>query len=329
MELVSVIIPNYNAEKYISKCIESVLQQTYSNIEIIVVDDGSSDASREIVQKYCTENRDIKLYRQQNMNASIARNKGIDISSGKYLFFLDSDDVLYCDAIKNMVDRIEKDNSQLVIANFNKIDINDKKIEQCNAVKEAQVITNVMMLSGSTPNPSNKLFLSEIVKRENIYFGNVRIGQDLNFYLKYLCFCNKVSTMCESVYGWRVVTGSISNSYNFRIFDIVESFKDVKQFYIFKGKQEIYDKYIKIHEYRHCYLQMEKQKNFTNKKARRIVVDYFSLLLKNYDLSCCENYDDYYSDVKKCKWKLKLKLLYCSNIYGWCDMQIKKRKRTH
>ena len=91
---ISVIIPVYNTEKYINKCINSVLNQTLSNIEIIVVDDGSTDHSCEIIEQYKIKDNRIKIIRQKNLYAGVARNNGLKNAIGEYVYFLDSDDFI-------------------------------------------------------------------------------------------------------------------------------------------------------------------------------------------------------------------------------------------
>ena len=99
MKKVSVIVPAYNAEKYIEKCIDSLIFQTYLNIEIIVVDDGSTDKTYDILQNY----KNIEIIHSKQSGVSSARNKGLDIATGDYIMFLDSDDYLDADAIETLV----------------------------------------------------------------------------------------------------------------------------------------------------------------------------------------------------------------------------------
>lgn len=324
--MVSVIIPNYNAEKYIRQCIESVLSQNYGDLEIIIVDDGSTDNSWNIIKEMATGDERIKPFRQTNSNASIARNRGIENAKGKYLLFLDSDDILFDDAISTFVANIEEKESDLSIGNFEEIDSCGNTTKKCNVVKGREIIRNPMDAANDVPNPSNKLYKRSLIMNHGIRFGNVRIGQDLNFYLKYIAVCESVSFVQESIYGWRKLRGSISNSYNFRIFDITESFKDVKRFYEANQLTELYDAYIKAIEYRHCYLQMEKQKNFSNRKARKVVIGYFSLVLDALDISKCKNFDIVKNDYSKCRLKLALKTLYASPLYTMLDRKFARKK---
>lgn len=312
---VSVIMPNYNAEKYISRCINSVLNQKYENIELIIVDDGSNDESCRIIERYSKEHENIRTIYQQNLNAAIARNRGIEHATGEYLIFLDSDDILYPNAIKKMVSKIEEDNSDLVIGNFNLIDQYDNTINDCIFTDYDKVEENAITLNGLTPNPSNKLYRASIISKYGIVFGNVRIGQDLNFYLKYLLKCKRVSLVNDFIYGWRTLSESISNKVSFRIFDITESFKDTRNFYIKENKQDVYDSYIKMVEYRHYYLQMEKQVKFPDRKSRKLVVDYFKYHLNNIDVKSCLNFKENISDYRKCILKMRFAPLYKSLLY--------------
>ena len=101
--LVSVIIPVYNVEKYLRQCLDSVLAQTYTKYEVLLIDDGSTDSSADICREYCKKDSRFKLYQKQNGGASSARNLGLENASGDYLFFLDSDDWIDVDSINKMV----------------------------------------------------------------------------------------------------------------------------------------------------------------------------------------------------------------------------------
>ncbi|MBQ2320010.1 MAG: glycosyltransferase family 2 protein [Lachnospiraceae bacterium] len=116
--LVSVVVPVYNCEKYIGKCLASILEQEYQNIEIIVTDDGSSDKSAEIVKQKMNADSRIYLLQQQNMGVAIARNNAIDFAKGKYLLFVDADDFIGKSYIRELVDCAEKNQSQLVFCGY-------------------------------------------------------------------------------------------------------------------------------------------------------------------------------------------------------------------
>ena len=118
--LVSVIIPVYNAEKFIKTCIDSVLAQTYTNIEIILINDGSVDYSKSICEKFANNASNIILINQQNSGVSAARNAGLKFATGKYVTFLDADDELPPNAIKQCVEAAETADFDMVIGKATK-----------------------------------------------------------------------------------------------------------------------------------------------------------------------------------------------------------------
>lgn len=116
--LVSVIIPVYNIEAYIENCLRSIVSQTYTNIEILCVDDGSSDGSSEIIKGFCAKDDRIKYFYQTNSGVSAARNKGLDNSLGDYVFFVDGDDCLHPQAIELSVDCAEKSDADMICSHY-------------------------------------------------------------------------------------------------------------------------------------------------------------------------------------------------------------------
>ena len=117
----SVIIPMYNLEEYIEKSIKSVLSQSFDyDFEIIVVDDGSNDNSCAIVEKICESYSNIKLIRQKNKGVSSARNSGINAACGKYIVFVDGDDILFIDALKTLVDMLDSDSNIILVSGKHK-----------------------------------------------------------------------------------------------------------------------------------------------------------------------------------------------------------------
>ncbi len=115
---ISVIIPVYNVEKYLKECLDSVLNQSLNNIEIICVNDGSTDTSCDILQEYCIKHENIKVINQKNMGLSIARNEGLKIATGKYVYFVDSDDVLKEGALERIWDVCEQNELDVVYFSF-------------------------------------------------------------------------------------------------------------------------------------------------------------------------------------------------------------------
>lgn len=116
--LVSVIMPAYNSEKYIGKSIESVLAQDYQAFELLIIDDGSKDRTKNIAEQYAERDARIRVFSQPNQGVSVARNKGLDVATGKYVAFLDSDDWWDANNLSNMVKTAENTQSGILCAGF-------------------------------------------------------------------------------------------------------------------------------------------------------------------------------------------------------------------
>ena len=221
---VSIIIPLYNNEKYIEKCIKSVLNQEYKNIEIIVINDGSTDSSEQIVKNIKSEK--IKLLNQKNSGPSSARNNGIKNATGDWIIFLDSDDSLSKNTISTLIKNAK--NNDLVIAGWNgiypkhvkyygpskNIQLNKKEIEQlgdyllsCGAKKDCEKIE-----IGSIEGPVAKLYSAKIIKENKIMFPeNLSYAEDVCFNYNYLQYCKNIITLNEVVYLASRHSDSLSN----------------------------------------------------------------------------------------------------------------------
>ena len=124
---VSVIVPVYNVGKYLEECLNSIINQTYKDIEMVIVNDGSTDNSLDIIEKFKNKDNRIKLINQINKGVSVARNIGLLNSTGNYIFFVDPDDYIEIDCINKLVEKINIDRSEMVIFNYIKVFDNDLK----------------------------------------------------------------------------------------------------------------------------------------------------------------------------------------------------------
>jgi glycosyltransferase involved in cell wall biosynthesis len=269
-----------------------------------------------VILDLAKENPKIKYFFQNNLGGSIARNKGIELASGDYYLFLDSDDIIYRKSILKMVETIENDNSDIVIGNFYKIDENDNEIGECIISKNDFLENKIDSMVNTIPNPSNKLYRAEIINNYNVYWGNVKIGQDLNFYLKYILNCKRISVINDYIYGWRVLSTSISNSINFRLLDIIESFNDLKKYFKSMKKIEFYNNYISTVEFYHYYNQFNKIIKTKDIMYKKIVFSYFTYNISKIDLKTAKNKNIIEKEYKHFKIKKCLKLFYCSKLYN-------------
>lgn len=185
--VVSIIIPIYNAEQYLEKCIDSVINQTYKNIEIILIDDYSTDGSLSICEKYAERDCRIVIAQTKGKGVSAARNTGIKIAKGTFIQFLDSDDELVLDATEMLLKYIK--DSDLCVGNyyinkekaFSELEMKTYDIE--NYVKKF-ILDNVYEDLGNYP--WNKLYRTEIINKMNCFDENIDLGEDAVFNLQYL-----------------------------------------------------------------------------------------------------------------------------------------------
>lgn len=192
MPKVSVIIPVYNIEKYISKCIETVANQTYKNCEIILVDDGSTDNSGEICDKYTQKYSNIKCYHKKNGGASSARNLGIEKSNGEYVIFVDGDDYISSeDMLEKLVPYLKYDVVQYKMIYFyekkNKsVLLNDLEIYHDENIMEQ--LKNKTINGELSISPCDKAVRKSVLIDNNLFFDEKLISEDIDWSLKlYLC----------------------------------------------------------------------------------------------------------------------------------------------
>lgn len=319
MSKVSVVIPNYNASTYITECIDSI-EKNESELEIIVVDDGSTDDSQQLLADIAKNDRKLTVIEQPNMNASVARNRGLEQATGKYIIFVDSDDMLEPNAIDLMVNEAEKTGAQLVLGNHVIVNKDGKYTKNgADFSEKSYVETTPLNLVDRVPYPANKLFSLEVIHGNKMAWGNVRIGQDIDFFLKYLGVCKKVAVLKDVVSKWRILSTSMSHAPSFRILDIVNSFEDIHNYYIQIEKEGLYKDYIQCVAFEHLNRQMEKQKFFSKRSDRKLIVNYFSYFLNKMihdDLKQSKSFPNYKRRYLTCRLKLSLKWLYTTSLYS-------------
>lgn len=193
--LVSVIVPVYNTEKYLERCIDSLLRQTYKNIEILIIDDGSTDNSPEICDRYSLLDDRVKVVHKSNGGVSSARNAGLDIASGKYVAFVDSDDYVEETYIECLYSLIKDNSADLSICGYiyeteNGTIINRTKGNEMllNAYEALYMSFNNRGFQGFL---WNKLFIKELIGKLR-FDVNISISEDTLFVLQYLLNCNRI-----------------------------------------------------------------------------------------------------------------------------------------
>ncbi len=202
---VSIIIPVYNTARFLDECLESVVNQTYSNLEILLINDGSKDNSLELCQKWAEKDQRIKVFNNSNHGVSFTRNFGLDNCSGEYVAFIDSDDVVSVDYIKTMVDMLVQHGSDMSVISYTCF-YNDQQpnfVLKESSNKLTSDIENVFF-SISSGVICSKLYLKKLISDYNIRFDeSIAVTEDLLFNLNYVSHCNSLVFNSSKLYGYR------------------------------------------------------------------------------------------------------------------------------
>ncbi|WP_297431525.1 glycosyltransferase family 2 protein [Sulfurimonas sp.] len=244
---ISVIVPVYNVENYIEKCLESVINQTLKEVEIIIINDGSTDKSLDICKEYKKKDSRIIVIDQQNSGLGISRNNGIKKATGEFLCFLDSDDWLDLKTLKNCYSKAKKELADIVVFGFDRIDEDTQKVIQTrddlifdlDNIKKENFFNKVISAN------FKHMACSMISKRELFINNSLKfpsaLHEDLYVTPQLFYYANKVSFINKSYYKWLIRKGSITNTVTSKHIDgIITAIFYVKCFLL---KENIYDKY--------------------------------------------------------------------------------------
>lgn len=226
---ISAIIPIYNTSLYLSKCIDSILEQTYPDFEIICIDDGSTDTSLQICKQYADKNENIRVYQQSNQGVAAARNLGLKHATGEYVSFVDSDDWLEPDMYEKLVRSAEENKSDVVVTNIFMVDESGKKEARNNLDRVPEVFDNMKLVQYAFEREAhksitawvwNKLFRRDyIAKRQILFDKKLMIGEDVEFLVRLLMEECVVSYCNEPLYNHYARKNSLSKEFIPRKYD--------------------------------------------------------------------------------------------------------------
>ena len=231
MKKVSIIIPCYNCEKYIIKTLESAVSQDYTNIEIIVINDGSTDNCSSIV-KTVKDDR-IHLIEQENQGVSFSRNKGIAMAKGEYVVFLDADDLLHPSFLEKRVFSLSKSTAIACASSVVLVDKNGEKIEENKNYFAANKSSQILKFNdGIVTCPSSYLFKTEFIKKHKITFNkNLQSSADKYFLLEVLKH-GEIELINDSPMYYRVLNTSMSQKItNALLEDQIAFYNEIKLFF--------------------------------------------------------------------------------------------------
>ncbi len=281
MVKISTIIPVYNAEKYLSVCLNSILNQTLKDIEIICIDDASTDNSLNILKSYQKKDKRIKIYTQEKGYAGKARNTGISLAKGKYINFVDADDIVYSNNVYKNLWKILKKNKcnilkgkGLAFKNSDNTILNDTMLNFENISnnlknKNVDINTNIDNLVFLPDQPWTGIYDAKFLKTYNIKFSEtVKLGEDVCFFMDCLYFAEKIYIYDDYMIFWRKKNEtSLTNS-------MFENFEEY-----LNASKEIIDKYYK-------YPRSLKQIDIITKVLSNI---FFFIFMYNYEINIEKN----------------------------------------
>ena len=249
--LISVIVPIYNSEKYLEQCIESIINQKYSNLEIILVNDGSVDGSLKICEKYAKKDNRIKVIDKKNEGVSVARNVGMEVSSGQWISFIDSDDWIDPDMFKKILAKSKDDDFDVIMCNCyinkNNNEHNNQSLSSEDLIfnkEDIHILQRKFLWRGikeyrpyvwGLGAPWCKLYSSKLIKENNIRFvpGLTR-NEDGLFNLYILEYSKKICYLPDCYYHYRVLSESLSHRRQDNI--IIDTEKNLSDLIDFSNK---------------------------------------------------------------------------------------------
>lgn len=269
MTKVSIIVPVYNVEQYLEKCLNSLVNQTIKDFEIIIVNDGTKDSSQKIIDKYAKNYSFIKSYIKENGGLSSARNYGIKKATGEYLAFVDSDDYVTEDMYEKMYQKAKEKDFDMVVCDLNYI-YPDKKIKATSNIKEDTTNIKETMLN-IYPAAWNKIIKRSIVK--DIFFKEGIWFEDVEYIYRVLPKITSIGVVQEPFYQYLQREGSITKKVDKRIYNYIDNLNGLVSYY---KENKLYEKYHQELEYvyvRYLYATFIKQATYFDKEEYKQAVN--------------------------------------------------------
>ncbi|MGN1419507.1 MAG: glycosyltransferase family 2 protein [Acutalibacteraceae bacterium] len=217
MPEISIIVPVYKVEQYLNSCIDSILAQSFTDFELILVDDGSPDNCGKICDEYAEKDSRVKVIHKENAGVSAARNSGIDLSSGKYIMFCDSDDYVDSNWCRSLYDAIENNDVELSVCGFRRFSCENKSITspefKTEHILNEDDLSNFWWMGSCW----NKIYKASIIKTNKLYFDvSISYAEDLIFNLDYILNCTNFEAffITGKYYNYRVfISNSLTHKY--------------------------------------------------------------------------------------------------------------------
>ena len=303
-DLITVIVPVYNVEKYLRKCIDSILNQTYTNLEIILVDDGSPDNCGQICDEYAQNDGRIKVIHKTNGGLSDTRNNGIDNSLGKYITFVDSDDYIETQYVQKLYDAIQVNNTKISQCNITIINDNGEILERKGyeniLIKAGKEMLEELYGEHWIENVVawNKMYARELFKELRYPIGKIHEDEFTTY--KVLYNVDNIAIVNDYLYNYRKNENSITErKFNLKRLDILDAFECRMKFFIEKNESKLYEITLVtyLQKIKECYIKTKKFIKDSEGAQKELVKKYRENYVKILKFKNISN-------VKKVKWFL-------------------------
>ena len=234
--LISVIVPVYNVKEYLHRCLDSLNKQDYEELEVLLVDDGSTDESGKIADEYCADHPKFRCVHKENGGLSDARNYGMKFARGEAFCFVDSDDWVSASYVSKMAESMQKHDSDVVVCDMEYVDDENRRTFSSGGDFEVVSVAETPQIITINNSACNKLIKKHCF--EHIEFPKGIWYEDLGSIPMILSEANKVSKVSEALYFYYQRSGSISHTENKKIFDIYTSLENVRHYLEDTGKAQ-------------------------------------------------------------------------------------------
>lgn len=312
---VSIIVPIYNSEKYLKKCLTSLINQTLKEIEIILIDDGSTDKSLDIISKFAYKYDNIIYISKKNAGIGASRNYGVKKAKGKYVAFIDSDDYISKNFAEEMYNYCEENDLDMAVCDYYMIyeNKNKKQIYKIDNFKITNIKDNKDILYKINYSPWNKLYKKDMITKNNIIFPTDLKYEDTPFVMNALMKSNRIGKLNKALNYYVIHNNSQTTIMDKRVFDIFNILKLVNS-YCDKNEYYEYLEYLNIQKIVIYTIQQRYQKD---RKLRNKFIDEAFIYL-NKEFSNWKK-SKYFKDRNKLKAMIEksriLTKIYC-NIYA-------------
>lgn len=309
MAEVSIIVPVYNVESYLSMCLDSIINQTFEDIEIICINDGSTDRSALILEQYRKFDSRIKIINKENGGLSSARNAGMNVSTGKYILFVDSDDWISTNAVEHLYNNAQKNNSDMVVFDF-----------VCNDIKTGQNIlltidkyqnkyidspfnidtTEISAYKSIPVSAWSKLYKIDLIKGKVAFYEDM-IFEDVPFWAYVYSHAERITYLPEPLYYYRVNrSGSIMSDNGRRYFDVIKAYDRVEEILKNSGRWEKYKSVVQLlmvmdflKKYSSIAPELKEEFYYTLKELNKKIdfVEYKESLLSQVEKACINRFN--------------------------------------